>query len=161
MTTTALDFDLTPIERRRFLAKIQADASGCWLWTGAPNSKGYGCLVLRKRAWLAHRLAYVLAFGSIPDDYQVDHVWAAGCRHRNCVNPAHLEAVTASVNTRRSRESNPRPSAPVGYRLNNRLVSKEEFERHSASLPEPPLVELPAAALAALAERYVGLSVAS
>lgn len=36
--------------------------------------------------------------GAIPDGYEVDHVKARGCRFKDCVRPAHLEAVTGHVN---------------------------------------------------------------
>ena len=70
----------------------------CWLWTGYRNSDGYGeyksdYLTTR----LVHRISYGLDKGSLPD-LPIDHL----CRHRNCVNPDHLEAVTSKVNTRRS-----------------------------------------------------------
>jgi hypothetical protein len=43
--------------------------------------------------------------GEIPEGFQIDHVAALGCAHKHCVNPAHLEAVTAGVNTRRYHDS--------------------------------------------------------
>lgn len=45
--------------------------------------------------------------GPIPDGLTLDHVVAWGCRHKNCVNPAHLEPVTAAENTRRAMEARP------------------------------------------------------
>lgn len=69
---------LTDRELARFLAKIAPpNADGCRLWTGAQNSKGYGCLGVRKKGWLAHRLAHVLWIGPIPEDHQVDHLCGA------------------------------------------------------------------------------------
>jgi len=70
----------------------------CWLWTGYRNRDGYGeyksdYLTTR----LVHRISYALDTGSLPD-MPLDHL----CRHRHCVRPEHLEAVTSKVNTRRS-----------------------------------------------------------
>lgn len=45
----------------------------------------------------AHRLAYELAKGPIPQGLEIDHV----CRRKLCVNPAHLEAVTRHENMHR------------------------------------------------------------
>ena len=66
----------------------------CWLWTGTINDQGYG---ISRRHFRAHRIAYELLVGPIPDGLQLDHL----CRVRNCVNPDHLEPVTARTNTRR------------------------------------------------------------
>jgi len=71
--------------------------SGCWLWTGTLNPGGYGCVGFQGKTKGAHRVAYMLANGSIPAGMDLDHL----CRVRCCVNPGHLEAVTRSVNLRR------------------------------------------------------------
>ena len=76
--------------------------TGCWIWLGAVRrgtlgrGGGYGVLGilgLRKNQY-AHRYAYELLKGPIPDGKQVDHL----CRVRCCVNPAHLEVVTQREN---------------------------------------------------------------
>jgi hypothetical protein len=70
---------------------------GCWEWTGAPNPNGYGYATAGSKRPLAHRLVYELLVGPIPDGLQLDHL----CRNRLCVNPDHLEPVTAHVNLHR------------------------------------------------------------
>ena len=71
--------------------------SGCWAWLGGMLSCGYGYLKIDGKNRLAHRIAYELAIGPIPDGLQIDHL----CRVRSCINPNHLEPVTQQVNIRR------------------------------------------------------------
>ena len=49
------------------------------------------------RVHYAHRIAFQFFRGPIPAGLQIDHL----CRVKLCVNPAHLEPVTASENIRR------------------------------------------------------------
>lgn len=86
----------------RLWAKVDA-AGPCWLWTGSTDGGGYGLIRTTqsgptKGVYLkAHRAVYELLVGPIPKRKQLDHL----CRVRNCVNPDHLEPVTARVNTLR------------------------------------------------------------
>lgn len=91
--------------QERFNEKWELDAnSGCWLWTGYTNiENGYGQFFLNGKNTQAHRAAWTLFVGPIPPDHDIDHVEAAGCLHRHCVNyTQHLEPVTHHVNLLRS-----------------------------------------------------------
>ena len=82
-------------ERERFDEKWTPEPNtGCHLWTGARNSKGYGQTSLNGRLVYAHRFAYERAHGPVPKGLELDHL----CRQPLCVNPRHLEAVTHSEN---------------------------------------------------------------
>lgn len=78
-------------------------SSGCWVWTGLRNKKGYGSLSWRGKTISVHRASYFIFKGDIPEGMHIDHVRAWGCTSTSCWNPAHLEAVTPAENTRRER----------------------------------------------------------
>lgn len=83
---------------QRFWRKVEK-TTGCWLWTGAlSGGTGYGSFWADGRHVLAHRFAYEVEVGAIPEGMQIDHL----CRVRRCVRPDHLEAVSQRENIRRS-----------------------------------------------------------
>ena len=71
-------------------------SSGCWLWFGIVNKKGYGKFRLSGKFVGAHRAAYELFKGEIPSGKWVLHT----CDVPNCVNPEHLYTGTQSDNER-------------------------------------------------------------
>lgn len=94
-----------------FWAKTRRGSdSECWPWVGHVNAYGYGNFIWQGGR-LAHRFAYELVIGPIPDGLDLDHTCHSSarcdspgnsCPHRRCVNPAHLEPVTFQENARRS-----------------------------------------------------------
>ncbi|MFD9225251.1 HNH endonuclease signature motif containing protein [Streptomyces sp. NPDC060064] len=84
--------------RNRLLDKAVAGFGGCLIWTAYTNRDGYGHIYDSGRMLLAHRVAYEVLVGPIPDGLQLDHL----CRVRHCINPHHLEPVTAQENQLRS-----------------------------------------------------------
>jgi hypothetical protein len=83
----------------RFWSHVDKSGS-CWVWTGACDPNGYGRAgrFVNGSGDYAHRAAYILAGGQIGPGLQLDHL----CRNKACVNPAHLEAVSARENILRS-----------------------------------------------------------
>lgn len=74
--------------------------TGCWIWGGNWDRFGYGRTSINcghSRFKFAHRVAYELLVGPIPNNLPLDHK----CRVHCCVNPAHLEPVTHKENVRR------------------------------------------------------------
>lgn len=82
--------------QRRFRLKIYARGD-CYEYRGAKDKDGYGLFKVAAKMVRAHRYAFLLSGGVIPDGLQLDHI----CRHRWCVRPSHLEAVTCLINIRR------------------------------------------------------------
>lgn len=79
-----------------FWSKV--DKSGeCWIWNGSLQ-RGYGQAQFGGKPKRAHRVAYELQVGPIPDGLALDHL----CHVKSCVRPSHLEPVTLSENTQRA-----------------------------------------------------------
>lgn len=77
------------------------DINECWLFAGYKNSIGYGQIFYtvngKSHYQYAHRVSYETFKAQIPKGLVIDHL----CSVRHCINPNHLEAVTARENTLR------------------------------------------------------------
>jgi len=78
----------------RFWAKVKKTES-CWLWT-ASKSRGYGKIVIAGKPRWAHRVAYEIQVGPIPDGKRILHL----CDNPPCVRvgPGHLILGTQAQN---------------------------------------------------------------
>ena len=82
---------------------------GCWYFTGARNSHGYGNTWLAGKYIGAHRAAYAIFCGPTPKGMHVDHLCHTranctggdSCPHRACVRPSHLALTTHRDNNLR------------------------------------------------------------
>lgn len=79
-----------PIAAAHFWSKVQIGGTAmCWVWNGQ-QVNGYG----RFRGERAHRYAYQLHKGDIPEGLMLRHL----CGNKLCVNPDHLEPGTMADN---------------------------------------------------------------
>lgn len=67
---------------------------GCWEWQRARHERGYGLLSLGGRTVRAHRFAWELFVGDLPDNVQVLH----RCDNPPCCNPDHLFLGSPAIN---------------------------------------------------------------
>lgn len=110
---------LNGMDDLRLMDKVEMIPSGCWLWTATLSGKGYGQFRFRGKLWIAHRAAYEIFVGPIPEGATLDHL----CRVRRCVNPEHLEPVSQRENLLRGDTITARHAAathcPRGHEYNS------------------------------------------
>lgn len=101
---------------------LKQSPNECWLWDGATRN-GYGAFGVKGATQYAHRIAYILSRGDIPEGMLLRH----SCDNRRCCNPAHLEPGTDWDNAKdakqrgRTKPGVRRPSAKLSTRAVNRL----------------------------------------
>lgn len=94
------EFWLNPKIIERFWERVdKRGPDECWPWTHNTNKAGYGqlhiCEAGDRLALLAHRIAYMVAYGQIPAGKLVLH----SCDNPPCCNARHLRAGTHKDNT--------------------------------------------------------------
>ena len=108
----------------RLLDKIQVAPSGCWLWTGAVDSHGYGKLNMRRNWLKAHRISYLVFHGIIPPGAFICHT----CDNPPCINPFHLYAGSPADNTRDRVARNRSVGLPGAANPSARLTEDQVIE---------------------------------
>jgi len=116
----------------RFMRRVHiTDIEGsCWLWSGKPESNGYGRFHAGQgEQWRAHKLSYMLFKGEVPRGNVIRH----SCSTPMCVNPDHLSIGTQAQNVQDMvlHGTIARGERCGGSKLTKQLV-REIRERHAA-----------------------------
>ena len=90
----------TEAEIERFNSKWKR-VGDCHEWQGTKDRDGYGTITFRRAPRRASRVAMFLAGRPIPPGMVANHT----CRNRSCVNPQHIEPLTATENSRKDSRS--------------------------------------------------------
>lgn len=107
----------------RFTEKyIPITESGCWIWTANTHKQGYGKLNVNGKQEPAHRTAYKLYKGEIPENMMVCH----SCDIPECVNPDHLFLGTALDNMRDKISKGRHRGAKGGESHHNSKLNKKD-----------------------------------
>lgn len=112
-------------ELARFNAKWQPTPTGCWEWTAARSTNGYGRFLYEGTVIEAHSASYRMHVGEVPTGKQLDHL----CRNKLCVKPQHLEPVTARQNTLRGDGPSARNAAATHCRHGHEFTPENTYLR--------------------------------
>lgn len=128
----------------RFWPKVdKCGPDECWPWLATCSGKGYGWigggLERDHHGLYAHRVAWELAYGPIPDGFFVCH----HCDNPPCVNPAHLFLGTHKSNAADmlAKDRGPKPDWK-GETAHNVKLTKAQVREIRSLRPTHTYVEL-------------------
>jgi hypothetical protein len=122
-------------------------ADECWNWTGYISENGYGATSLGPKRMNAHRKAWILTHGPIPDGPGYHGtVVCHRCDNPACCNPGHLFLGTQQDNLNdmraKGRRYTTRPEDAAGVKLTRPLVSAIRCMRKTTGWPQSRLASL-------------------
>lgn len=104
---------------KRFWSKVNITPD-CWTWEASATNAGYGQFSFRGTMMGAHRVAWILTHGDIPEGQQVLH----RCDIKLCVNPSHLFLGTQQDNMQDMANKGRAPDR-FGETCNAKLTEKQ------------------------------------
>lgn len=131
----AIQIDWMKALEQRFWPKVdRIDLSGCWIWAGAKNDRGYGqiyCSELAVNMVGAHRASWIISKGAVPQGMDVLHK----CDNPACVNPEHLFLGTALENVA-DMILKGRKNQPKGHSIGSSKLSLDDVITIKAALKQ-------------------------
>jgi hypothetical protein len=120
---------------------IPITETGCFIWLGKVNEKGYGKVIFNGKEKRAHRVVYEHFNGSIPKGMLVRHK----CDVPGCINNLHLIIGTAADNTadmlRRNRFSKEQPKCRGSNNGNSKLTDEDVLDIRTSKLKVTELMQ--------------------
>lgn len=117
-----------------------SDHEKCWNWKAGKFSSGYGCISMYGTSLRAHRLSYLLHWGTIPPEALVLH----RCDNPSCINPFHLWLGTHTDNQRDAWKKGRKKALQIAKHGTQmvRVVRTLYFEHHHRQRDIAQLFEL-------------------
>jgi hypothetical protein len=106
----------------KFWATVAKLPGGCWEWQGKRYSNGYGCFSAGFDRYLAHRVAFILAGGTLEGR---DSLVCHHCDNPPCVNPSHLFKGTTKDNIQDKMQKG-RQRGPRGERSSKAKLDRSD-----------------------------------
>jgi len=131
---------LSEAQKANFAKKVKkGQQDECWPWVASRNRKGYGQFAIQNYPVIAHRIAYILEHGSIPNE--APHILHR-CDNPPCCNPAHLFAGTNEENIKDMvAKGRSAKGDRTGPRLHPECMPRGS-RHHGAKLNETQVVEI-------------------
>lgn len=109
------------------------DTKGCYEWKGAIKTGRFPCIYVEGKSIGAHRAAWMVCNGKIPNGYFVKH----RCNNKVCTNPSHLFISRDKVTKKNAEDI---VSKRIGReRLTEDVVSKR-IGRERIAVDLPPTI---------------------
>jgi hypothetical protein len=127
------NLSLSPLQVAHFWSRVRCGTDAqCWLWDGATNDSGYGRMAIGGKFVPAHRIAYILVNGLIPNGQIIRH----RCDNPPRCNPRHLLIGSVADNAKDAMERSLLATGERNGRTKLTIEEVREIRRSSETLTE-------------------------